>query len=274
MTATAPARLLISHITLRGPELAQLYALIAVSPAATLDDLRAKLCPAGVGTAPDDLADAPLREALSFLGIAGLVTANGRPRRYTATPRLRAVPFPLLLTHHVATHPDERQRAIAFVHRQLVADDTLAITPQALRDQQERGPLRDLFAWTGEKVTLWAHLAAFLGLIRRVERATELLIVPSLALTRHALSWARTAATDATALDALLRVIDSHLFACFTARGRIHRGLTQTLLALESRGQLHMTHHADAAHSLLLGERRVSTLALLEAHDDDGLTAL
>ncbi|MEI6179594.1 MAG: hypothetical protein WCP31_02470 [Chloroflexales bacterium] len=266
MSAPPPARLLISHITLRGPDLAQLYALIAVRPAATLDDLRAKLCPAGVGTAPDDLADAPLREALSFLIIAGLVSANGRPRRYTATPRLHDTPFPLLLTHHFATHPDERQRAIAFVHRQLVADDTLVITPQALRDQQERGPLRDLFAWTGEKLTLWAHLAAFLGLIRRVERATELFVLPSLALTRHALHWARPAATDATALDALLRVVDTQFFACFTARGRVHRGLAQTLLALESLGHIHMAHHADAARSLLLGERRVSTVALMAAH--------
>ncbi|MEI8166163.1 MAG: hypothetical protein WCG26_07285, partial [Chloroflexales bacterium] len=101
MTATPAGRLLISHIPLRGPELAQLYALLVASPGATLDDLRARLCTAGTGESPDDLADAPLREAVSFLTLAGLVEARGRPRHHTVAPRLRDVPFPLLLTHHV-----------------------------------------------------------------------------------------------------------------------------------------------------------------------------
>jgi len=265
MTATPAGRLLISHIPLRGPELAQLYALLVASPGATLDDLRARLCTAGTGESPDDLADAPLREAVSFLTLAGLVEARGRPRHHTVAPRLRDVPFPLLLTHHVTTHPDERQRAIALVYRQLVADDTLAITPQALRDQMERGPLRDLFAWTGEKLLLWTHLAAFLGLIRRVERSPELLVVPQPTLMLDALRWAQDRLGTVPALADALTLIDADLFACFTIRGRVHRGLAQTLLALESLGHIRMAHHADAARSLLLGERRVSTVALTVA---------
>ncbi|MBX0329021.1 hypothetical protein K2Z83_15185 [Oscillochloris sp. ZM17-4] len=262
MTATPAGRLLISHIPLRGPELAQLYAAIASRPGATLDDLRAALCAAGAGDSPDDLADAPLREALSFLAIAGLIEARGRPRRHTAAPRLPGAPFRLLLSHHLAAHPERRQRAIALVHRQLVSDDTLAITPQALRDQMERGPLRDLFAWTGEKLALWAHLSAFVGLVRRSERSPDLLIVPQPGLVLDALRWASTQSTPLLA-DALT-LIDAELFACFTARGRVHRGLAQTLLAMERLGHIRMTHHADAARSLLLGDRRVSQVELLD----------
>ncbi|NTV64639.1 MAG: hypothetical protein HGA65_14060, partial [Oscillochloris sp.] len=190
MTATPAGRLLISHIPLRGPDLAQLYAAIAARPEATLDDLRAELCAAGAGDSPDDLADAPLREALSFLSIASIIEARGRPRRHTASPRLPGAPFRLLLSHHLSAHPEQRQRAIALVYRQIVADDTLAITPQALRDQMERGVLRDLFAWTGEKLLLWAHLSAFIGLVRRSERSPELLIVPQPSLILDALRWA------------------------------------------------------------------------------------
>jgi hypothetical protein len=263
MTSIAPAgRLLISHIPLRGPELAQVYQAILACPELTLDELRSQFCP---GAGGNELADAPLRETLSFLTIAGLVQATGRPRRHTATPLMSDVSFPLLLLAHLNTHAEPRQRAISLVHRQLVAEDTLAITPQALRDQLERGPLRDQFAWTGEKIAFWAHLAAFSGLIRRPDRSTELLIVPSLTLLQAALEWAIATHPGETALAALLNAIEARFFACFTARGRVQRGLAQSLLALEQRGQIQLLHHADALHSLLLGERRVSALQVYRA---------
>lgn len=265
MSATPAGRLLISHITLRGPELAQLYALVAARPEVTAEELRAALCPAGAGDAPFELADAPLREALSFLTLAGLIEGRGRPRRYRATPLLDGAPFPLLLLRHLGAHPEERQRAISLVHRALVAGDALAITPQALRDHLERGPLGGLFAWTGEKVTLWAHLAAYLGLIRRPERSAELLAVPQPALLLDALRWAQGHRGGDVSLDAALRLLDSELFACFTGRGRVHRGLAQALLALERLGRIRLGHSADAARSLLLGERRVSELAFTDS---------
>lgn len=262
MTATLAGRLLISHITLRGPELAQTYGLVAAHPEISADKLREHLAPAAAGASPYELADAPLREALSFLVLAGLVEVHGRQRRYSATPRLPDTPFPLLLLHHLTTHPDRRQQAISLVHRAIVADDTLAITSQSLRDQLERGPLRDLFAWTGEKVTFWVHLAAHVGLVRRLERSPELLAVPQPRLLLDTLVWALNQLQGQSSLDGTLRLIDAQLFACFTARGRVHRGLAQTLLALERLGHLQLTHSADAAHSLLLGERRVSDVGL------------
>lgn len=262
MSATSAGRLLISHITLRGPELAQVYALVAARPEIGADELRERLAPAATGASPFELADAPLREALSFLTLAGLVEARGRQRRYSASPRLTGAPFPLLLLHHLRSHAEERQRAISLVHQSLVADDAVTTTAAALRDQLERGPLRDLFAWTGEKVTLWAHLAAHLGLVRRVERSPELLAVPSLGLTLSALAWATCGASGDGSLDAALRRVDASLFACFTSRGRVHKGLSQSLLALERLERIRLSHSADAARSLLLGERRVSDLAL------------
>lgn len=266
MTSVTPAgRLLISHIPLRGTELAQVYQAIAACPELMLDELRSRFC---LGADGNELADAPLRETLSFLTIAGLVQATGRPRRYTATPLMADVSFPLLLLAHLSAHAEPRQRAISLVHRQLVAEDTLAISPQALRDQLERGPLRDQFAWTGEKIAFWAHLAAFTGLIRRPERSTELLIVPSLTLLQAALEWAIATHPGETSLATLLNAVEARFFACFTARGRVHRGLAQALLALEHRGQIQLLHHADALHSLLLGERRVSALQMCRSAGD------
>ncbi len=124
----------------------------------------------------------------------------------------------------------------------------------------ERGAYRDLFVWTGEKIGFWLHLCHYLGLIRRLERSTEVLLVPQPALVAGALAWAQQQEGVGRSLAASLRMIDATFFAGFTRRGQVHRGLAQTVLALETLGLVRLTHHADAAHSLLLGERRVSDI--------------
>ena len=281
MTAPSLGRLLISHITLRGPELAQLYALVLAHPSISYDDLAQALVPGWTGGSEFGLEDATLREALNFLLVAHMLAQDGLSRRkasFRATPLLQGLGFAPLLLHHIHSHEDQRQRALSAIYRQLVADDVLALTPAALRERMERGALRDLFIWTGEKISLWAHLLAFLGLIRRLEREAELLILPQPELLMHALHWANTQCNApplrygegaggevkhrTRSLNALLSQIDSQLFACFTSRGRAHRGLAQTLLTLERQGQIVLSHSADAAQSLLLGERRVSDIAL------------
>src|SRR5262249_13041549 len=172
---------------------------------------------------------------------------------FHAVPLLANVPFSLLLLHHIQTHIDERQRAPALMYRQLVSDDLLAITPAALREQMERGAHRSLFTWTSEKISLWGHLTSYIGLIRRSEREAELLIVPQPDLALAALRWSSSQASTSS-LDALLEVIDANLFACFTSRGRVHRGLAQTLLALDRLGRVRLSHSADADRSLMLGD--------------------
>ncbi len=266
MTTPSLGRLLISHITLRGPELAHLYALIAARPGLHYDELVATLVPTSLAESLVDLAEAPLREALNFLLIAGMVTQQGSNRRkalFQATPDLPTVPFPLLLLHHIRRQTDARQRAIVLIYAHLVAQDTLATTASNLRDQMERTAFRNLFAWTGEKIGLWIHLAHFIGLVRRLERSSEIPIVPQPALVAAALHWAGLRPGVVMSLDSCLRTIDSTFFACFTQRGRVHRGLAQTLLAMEQLGQLQLRHRADAVHSVMLAERRVSDVRLL-----------
>ena len=195
MTAPSLGRLLISHITLRGPELAQLYALVLAHPSISYDDLAQALVPGWTGGSEFGLEDATLREALNFLLVAHMLAQDGLSRlkaSFRATPLLQGLGFAPLLLHHIHSHEDQRQRALSAIYRQLVADDVLALTPAALRERMERGALRDLFIWTGEKISLWAHLLASLSLIRRLEREDELLILPQPQLLMHALHWANT----------------------------------------------------------------------------------
>jgi hypothetical protein len=157
---------------------------------------------------------------------------------------------------------------VALVYRELVAADALTRTQQAVREQMERGPLRALFAWTGEKVALWTHLTHHLGLARRLERSAEVLIVPRPDLVLAALCWAtRQDPVGTHSLRDALDAIDRSLFACYTSRGRVHGGLAQALSALEHAGQVQITHSADAARSLLVGERRASEVRLRAAGD-------
>src|SRR5690606_19194380 len=67
MSAPSLGRLLISHITLRGPELQQLYAQIAARPGISYPELAAAAVPASAARDPFDLGEAPLAEALNFL---------------------------------------------------------------------------------------------------------------------------------------------------------------------------------------------------------------
>jgi hypothetical protein len=204
LTSPSLGRLLISHIALRGPELAQLYTLIANQPGVGYNELTDVLMPAGASDSSFGLVEASLREALNVLLVARLVEQQGSSRRkasFHATPLLAGAPFALLLLHYIQTHSDERQRAPALIYRQLASHDVLEITPAVMRDQMERGAHSKLFTWISEKISFWGHLAGCIGLIRRSERETELPVPqPNLALA--ALRWA-SGQTSTSSLDAL-----------------------------------------------------------------------
>lgn len=258
-------RLLISHITLRGPEIRQLYQVISEQPGIGYGDLKDSCMASASAGDLFGLQEATLREALDFLVTAGMVEQDGSARRkacFRATLDQPCVCFPLLLLHHVGMLADERQQAISLIHRQLVMQDVLATTLTQLRDDAERGPYASLFAWTGEKIGFWGHLAASLGLVRRLEREAELLVVPQLNLLAAALEWATERDLSSSSLSASLQAIDNTFFACFTGTGRVHRGLAQALVALHRRARIQLTHHSDSAQSVLLGEWRVSDVRL------------
>jgi hypothetical protein len=269
VTAPSVARLLISHITLRGPELRQLYEIIRERPEVLYEDLVRSVVAPVAARDPFGLEEATLREALNFLLVAGMVEQRGSARRKASfsaapSPPDSDIGIPLMLLNRIGQLADERQRAIGLVHRHLVDRDALAFTLAGLRDDIERGPYGHLFAWTGEKIGFWAHLAAYLGLVRRLEREVEGLVVPQPSLVLGALGLALSDGSVSASLDTCLRAIDRAYFACFTRAGRVHRGLAQTLIALHRMGHIHLTHRSDATHSVLLGDWRVSEFRLAE----------
>lgn len=265
MTTPSLNRLLISHITLRGPEICQLYHLIAAHPHITYDDLVASLVPMRQSASELSLDESPLRETLNFLLVAKLVEQQGSSRfkaSFCATPLLADTPFPLLLLHHLHQHPDKRQRAPLLIYRQLVADDVVSTTIPALRAHMEQSPYHDLFAWTGEKVGFWAHLFQYLGLIRRLNPTADMVIVPQLSLLHIALGWVQQHANASSSLAHCLEVIETWFFPCITQHHRVHSGIAQTLHALHTCGYIHLNHYADAAQSLIVQERRVSDVVV------------
>lgn len=271
MSSPSMGRLLISHITLRGPELGQLYANVLGTPGIRYDDLVQITAAPIHGGDPFGLQEAALREALNFLLVARLVEQRGTARRraaFFANADTQDIEFPLLLLCHIKAHPDERQRAIAALHEQLVAQDTLAISTSAIRDEAERGPLGSIFAWTGEKIGFWARLCQYLGLTFTVARDGHLLLVPRPELVVAALRAYLGDRQSASLAECLLSVHATY-FACFTARRTVHRGLAQTLVALHRLGVLRLSHSSDAAQSVILGDWRVSDI---ELHSEQAVT--
>lgn len=269
----SPGRLLISHITLRGPELQQTYERVVAHGDVGYEELCAEVIPGGSVHDDFGLTDAVLREALNFLLVSRLVFRHGgswRTARFRATPLLTGVAFPLLLLHHFASLPDERQRAPMLIHRQLTEEDVLSITPAALRELMERSRYATLFTWTNEKAIFWGHLAAYLGLVRQLEREGTLLLVPQPTLVLAALCYELTrigAPILAVPLASALEGVEDRFFACYTRPRRVHRGLAHTLIALHRLGEIRLTHESDAHRSLLLGNWRVSHICLMRPEE-------
>lgn len=268
MTTQAPSlgRLLISHITLRGPEIKQIYSFIASASSVSYSNLAVRFVPGWQSETGFSLEEAAFREALNFLLIAGLAEQQGDSRRkanFRAVRIYEDTPFELDLLGAIGRQADERQQAILLVHRELVARDILAISTSELRSQLERGRYARLFTWTSEKILFWSQLGAFVGLIHRLDRSLSLLISPTPLLLGEALSWALKGSSERQSLAACLEIIEDTFFACFTDRGRVHAGLINSLLALHRLGAIRLSHSADAANSLLLGNWRVSDLELL-----------
>ena len=214
------------------------------------------------------LHEATLREALNFLLVANLVGQRGPTRRkaaFHATPLLADLPFSLLLLHHLQSLADERQRAFEIlVHSELVRRRWRR-APLALGTPLERGPYGRLFAWTGEKLAFWGHLAAHLGLLHRLNgRSAVAPSFPTWILVESALRWASQRLPGNTSLADHLSQIDATLFTCFTRDGRAHRGLAHTLVALHRQRRVRLTHHSDAARSLMLGDWHASSVRLLD----------
>jgi hypothetical protein len=158
------------------------------------------------------------------------------------------------------------------LHQQFVAQDAFALSVSTLRDEAERSSLGGLFAWTGEKIAFWVRLCERLGLVRSLARDGHVLLAPRPDLVLAALR-AQLSDQRAASLAACLRAIETTCFACFTARGTVQRGLAQTLVALHRLGALQLSHSSDAAQSLLLGEWRVSDVALPDASEAPAVPA-
>lgn len=258
-------RLLISHITLRGPELAQTYRWILSNPETAYDSVLAFARLGRTEVNEFGLDDATTREALNFLLIAGMVAQTGSPRaraRFSASPLDPKLPFELLLLHHLSAHESLRHRALRLVHDVAVGHGIVITTVEALREELERSPYQDLFAWTGEKVRFWSHLMNFVGLTRRLQRSGAIAVVPVRHLLLTALRAVGASEETPTPVHSLLAEIETRFFACLESSHHVHAGVAQSLEALSSEGSLRLLHLADAAQSLLVGERRVSHLRL------------
>jgi len=259
-------RLLISHIIVRGRELQQIYSTLAAHAFLTEQELQeAFVTPPDVEQDPFAFNAATFRETLNFLLIIRMVKKQETNHQtvYSASPARQSLPFSLLLLHHLTTHPDERQQALAHVYRHLIRQDALSLTLGEVREKLECVVQPFAFAWTDEKIAFWAQLAQYVGIIYRLERDYRLLVAPTPTLLLLAIKQAmKQQQTEYANVAACLQFIDEQYFACFTDQHTVHSGITQTIKVLHGQGKIILTHQADAAHSLLLQDWRISTIQL------------
>src|SRR3954468_7527241 len=112
MTVQAPSlsRLLISHITLRGPEVKEVYRFIASRTLVSYQELAIRFVPSWQPGSAFMVEEAALREGLNFLLVAGLVQQHGDSRRKANFSALRPHdngPFELQLIQAIRDQEDE-----------------------------------------------------------------------------------------------------------------------------------------------------------------------
>jgi hypothetical protein len=261
-------RLLINRITLRGPEMERLFHHIRRHPGASYESLVSRYVPPepGVFSAANDEL---LKDAIGFMLTAGVLelqtNSNAWAKRtFRVPPDLPTDDFRLELLAGLRFQSDARQRALAGVHDHLVSLDAVHVPANHTHRWMERSAWGGLFGWNEEKCRLAVGLFGFLGLVVPLDD-NGYYCLPRLSLLRAIFKQVRKEAQAGRRMPVrdLLEAVEVSYFACFTPKGRVHRGLAFTLEEMADRGLIRLIHQADSARSVLIGPRRVSEVEFL-----------
>lgn len=256
-------RLLINRITLRGPEMERIFRHVRRHPGVSYEALVERYVPPEPGVfSPTN--DELLKDAIGFMLTAGVLALESNSnawakRTFVVPPDLPTDDFRLELLAALRAQPDPRQRAVAGVHDHLAGMDVVHVPANHTHRWMERSEWGGLFSWNEEKTRLVVGLYSYLGLVVPLED-NGYMCIPRLALVKAIFKQVRKEAAAGARMPIrdVLEAIETSYFACFTAKGRVHRGLAFALEEMADRGMIRLRHQADSARSVLVGTRRVS----------------
>ena len=249
---------------MRGPEIEAITSVVQSGRAVSLESLISKFVPPDEGDQPrkTDL----LREALNFLRTIEIVQQK--------TDAVEGVtlhivdddgsePFSLRLLRRLQSFDDDR-RAFRLI-TDLVAGKNLLFASRNNIVRDLEVAYSGSYSWNVEKLQTWMHLADYTGLVRSIKSDQgDIMACPQPALLHKLLAIYRSSkgVTDKVPIGDWLSFVHRTYFSCFTSSNDVHVGLSRSLKAMSTMGQLAFDMLSDASSAVRLEEQRVAYLII------------
>lgn len=257
--SSKPDKLLTGFISVRAPELKQIYN--AIQEPTDVSELTGKF---GRPT-PDGIQTDHVEETIRFLNTIDLVDSPSGDIRSTVERinggQFTDLSFEARLLYH-CNQQEGRQRHFADVYRALLSEGARVLDrehddiPTLLKRKTDYN-----FSWKKEKIDMWVTLCSQLGLISETEE--ELVLSPCRALLYDALMLAPTSAEEdpnykmAEVEDAefrrLLDWISDNLFAIYgerTGTHRVHPAIADVLRNMEDDDVISLSNPGDSQNAV------------------------
>lgn len=254
-----PNKLLTGFISVRAPELKQIYE--AIRGPTNVSELTGKFGrPANDGVETDHIED-----TVRFLNTVDLVESPSGDIRSTVerinNNKFGGLPFEARLLYH-CNQQEGRQRHFADVYRALLSEGgrTVSADRDGIRTLLKRETDYD-FAWKKEKIDMWVTLCKQIGLITETE--DDLVLSPCRSLLHDALVLAPTDASEKPSYNDVIvengefrRALDwvnDNLFAVYEERAgtpRVHPAIADVLRNMENDGVISLSNPGDSQNSV------------------------
>lgn len=236
-----PERLLLGYVTLRGPDLEQVYRFIESKAPCTEEEFVDELF-------IDDGSDGSSHheECLRFLRSVDMVKLTDDRYDVINEQILEDQTFGLKLLHHLHEQTG-RQTHVTFIIDLITKKNLTSSTQSELIKTIERSEENVYeFTWTDPKIKMWSYLLDFIGVIQ-MESEEELTFYPRREFVIELLKHYSTS-TDQSDLSGFLEYINNNYWNCFTTTSppTIHQGLSAVLINLAASGIIELHTYSDA----------------------------
>jgi len=254
-------RILLSHITVRGPDLESIHQVVKDRKSASFDFLANLFAMPEAGGSGVQVHQ--LRECLNFLETVGIIKANKSTKgeEFVLEPNLPDVAFPLILLNRLKL---SAENSFYLVHKHLVSNDVLSVDMGALKRTVESS-LELGFTWNEQKLGFWMNLADYLGLGKKYAYSQIFVCFPSSELLKNLLTVtvSKRKSGERVNLGEFVNYLSTEFFECLTREGLLFKGLQQSLLVLQRKGRISLVPAAsDDPNPTFVDGKRIGFVSL------------
>ncbi|HYG57734.1 MAG TPA: hypothetical protein VD902_06665 [Symbiobacteriaceae bacterium] len=252
----APTTYLLNYITTLGGTLESVFNLVAARGQLTLEQ-----CQQQADFRREKSERDHVKDALNFLHTCGLVTREDGAYRTEEKPA-EGVAFHLLLVQAIRRAP-EHQADFMKIYDLLVRQGHVSLSDDDLITIMNRTE----FTTPGEadlnlnKAAWWLRTSHHLGIIRKLQRSKQFLVMPEATLVLELMARAGADRQQISLMD-WLKYTETECFAAVTAEGKLHPGLASVVAELAARGLIKLGIKDDV-QSVSLGPGLSATHVML-----------